>query len=203
MKLESSIQRKVDAAFVLAALILLWGPGIKLSWGERQLSTAAIPPPIEDISRPENPCEDPLPPLGNPALQAQEGGGLSLLVTVTGYSSSLSETDDSPGITATSAEAGPGVIALSQDLLAEFTPGAPFRFHDRVEIAGLGVFQVEDTMNPRWAMRADVWFPSRDDALAWGRRTRKLLLLSDTPRHLLLLPTTEEVAATFGRAHFL
>src|SRR5262249_51130961 len=99
-------------------------------------------------------------------------------------------------------EAREGVIALSQDLLREFTPGAPFGFHDRIEIPGLGVFEIEDTMHPRWAHRADVWFPSRDEAMSWGVRNRRIFRVGEGPALALSLPARQEVAATFGSANF-
>src|SRR5215831_7200857 len=74
-------------------------------------------------------------------------------ITVTGYSSTPDETDASPFITAMNTSVHPGIIALSRDLLREYTPGAPFRFGDIVELEGVGVFTVEDTMNPRYAKR--------------------------------------------------
>jgi 3D (Asp-Asp-Asp) domain-containing protein len=123
-------------------------------------------------------------------------------VTITGYSSNIHETDDSPGLTAANTEARSGVIALSQDLLSEFTPGAPFSFHDRVEIPGLGQFRVEDTMHPRWTRRADVWFGSRAEALDWGRRSRRLYRLPESMAASLPIPGRTEVAATFGKANF-
>jgi hypothetical protein len=61
-------------------------------------------------------------------------------VTVTGYSSTSDQTDTTPFITASNTRVRTGVIALSRDLLREFTPGAPFGYGDRVEIEGVGVF---------------------------------------------------------------
>jgi len=99
-------------------------------------------------------------------------------ITVTGYSSTADQTDDSPLITAMNTTVHPGMLALSRDLLREFTPGAPFRFGDIVELEGLGVFTVEDTMNPRYAKRADIWFQSRQAAARWGNRTLHLSQLT-------------------------
>jgi len=93
-----------------------------------------------------------------------------LRVLATAYSSAVEETDDSPGLTATNAATRQGIIALSRDLLREFTPGAPFGFGDHVEIPGVGRFVVEDTMSPRYAHRVDIWCPTRDEAMAWGTR---------------------------------
>ena len=114
--------------------------------------------------------------------EADEAAMVFHSVSVTGYSSRLEETDSSPFLTAINTMTAPGVVALSRDLLRTFTPGAPFDFGDRVLITGVGVYQVEDTMNPRWTRRVDVWFPSTEEALAWGRRDTYLAVVdSKTP----------------------
>jgi 3D (Asp-Asp-Asp) domain-containing protein len=100
-----------------------------------------------------------------------------LPITVTGYSSTPDQTDDTPFITAANTPVRPGVLALSRDLLREFTPGAPFRFGDRVELEGIGVFVVEDTMHPRFTRRADIWFTNREAARQWGRQNLRLAQL--------------------------
>jgi 3D (Asp-Asp-Asp) domain-containing protein len=92
-------------------------------------------------------------------------------ILVTAYSSTNSETDPSPEVTATNTRAKPGTIALSRDLLRSFTPGAPFDFGEKVLIPGVGIFEVRDTMNERWQEKADIWFASVRQAKSWGRRT--------------------------------
>ncbi|MBD3161896.1 MAG: hypothetical protein GF346_06405 [Candidatus Eisenbacteria bacterium] len=91
-------------------------------------------------------------------------------VTVTGYTSVPEQTDDTPFLTATLSPTRPGTLALSRDLLRTFTRGAPFDFGDRVLIPGMGIYVVEDTMHPRWAHRADIWFRDNETARRWGRR---------------------------------
>lgn len=59
-------------------------------------------------------------------------------------------------------------MALSRDLLARYTPGAPFRFGDIVRIEGIGDFVVEDTMNRRYERRADIWFEHVHEAREFG-----------------------------------
>lgn len=92
-------------------------------------------------------------------------------VDVTGYSSRVEETDADPFITAMCTITSPGVIAMSRDLLRTFTPDAPFDFGDKILIPGVGIYSVEDTMHSRWTRRCDIWFPSTEEAYAWGRRT--------------------------------
>jgi 3D (Asp-Asp-Asp) domain-containing protein len=91
-------------------------------------------------------------------------------IDVTAYTSSRSETDSSPNLTASNTTPKPGTIALSRDLLRTFTPGAPFDFGDKVLIPGVGVFEAHDTMHPRWKEKADIWFTTEKKARAWGHR---------------------------------
>jgi len=91
-------------------------------------------------------------------------------VLATGYSSSIAETDSTPFVTAANTASRPGVLAVSQNLLREYTPGAPFSFGDRVKIYGVGEFIVEDCMNSRWTNRVDIWFPTREGAIRFGLR---------------------------------
>ena len=71
-----------------------------------------------------------------------------LMVKVTGYTSGKGSADEAAPLTAVSRHPRPGTIALSRDLLRNFTPGAPFSFGDRVVVPGMGIYVVEDTMHP-------------------------------------------------------
>lgn len=93
------------------------------------------------------------------------------LIQVSAYTSCGTETDDSPHVTASGRKTVAGTIALSRDLLREFTPGAPFAYGDKVLIPGVGVFEAHDTMHSKWKQKADIWFPTKEQARAWGRRT--------------------------------
>ena len=97
-------------------------------------------------------------------------------VTVTGYSSTADQTDATPFITAANTRVRTGIVALSRDLLREYTPGAPFQFGDRVLIRGIGEFRVEDTMNRRYRKRVDIWFATRGEARNWGRQHHHTLV---------------------------
>lgn len=200
MNLELPISRKTDFIVALAAVLLLWGPGLSIPWGRKPELTrpaqASYTTPL-----PVSPCEPDAFPEPEKA-DASRSGLATVRVTITGYSSSAGETDSSPGLTAANTRVRHGVMALSQDLLREFTPGAPFGFHDRVEIPGLGQFMVEDTMHPRWTRRADLWFPSRSMALQWGRRTRQIYRLPGDLASELPMPGPQEMAASFGKANF-
>lgn len=118
----------------------------------------------------------PLPPSSLPPAYGHEiienDRLFAVPVTVTAYTSRVCETDSTPHVTASNTWVRPGLIALSRDLLDDYTPGAPFRFGDLVEIEGLGVFRVEDTMAPRAERRADIWFGDLAAAKTFGVKTR-------------------------------
>lgn len=64
-------------------------------------------------------------------------------------------------------EPGMRVIAVSRDLIRKYDLG----HRTRVEIEGLpGTYIVRDKMNSRWHNKIDILVPSREQALAWGKR---------------------------------
>lgn len=85
-----------------------------------------------------------------------------------------------PGITASGTQTRVGIIALSQDLLRRYTPGAPYRYGDSITLSGVGDFVIEDTMDTLWTNRADIWMPTRAEALEWG--IRKVTVSKPPPR---------------------
>jgi|GEM_PF-1886564 len=95
---------------------------------------------------------------------------VAVSVVATGYSSSVIETDNTPYITASNTHTRNGILAMSRDMLRRYNPQAPFSFGDIVHVSGIGNFIVEDSMNPRWRRRVDVWFPNRSAAFRFGRR---------------------------------
>ncbi len=81
---------------------------------------------------------------------------------VTAYSSSVDETDSTPNITASGHSVKDGIVA------ANFLP-----FGTRVripEVFGDKVFVVEDRMAQKHNGKVDIWFPSKNQALAFGRK---------------------------------
>jgi 3D (Asp-Asp-Asp) domain-containing protein len=138
-----------------------------------------IPPPAEaGVSVPhvapgENPPAAPLPtaqedPSAPPTAVIVDKVPVGdthtfISVTVTGYSIDSATT-------ASSRPVRPGTVALSRDLLRNFTPGAPYAFGDRILIPGMGMYIVEDAMNPRWTRKADIWFGDDETARRWGVR---------------------------------
>ncbi len=191
--------RKTDGLIVLAVLVALWGPGLVLPTGTTPLPLNIGPRESQAEFQDSSPC----------AAPDQESDSersfprlATVVVTITGYGSVEAQTDDTPHITAANTRTREGVIALSQDLLREFTPGAPFAFHDVVEIPGVGRFSVEDTMHPRWTHRADIWFPTREEAISWGRQSRRIYRLPRKLGVMLPLPPADDMAAGIGKSNF-
>lgn len=93
---------------------------------------------------------------------------LKFKINITSYNPEVGQTDGSPCIGAHSTDicelyrTGVRPIAVSRDLLA-----AGIRYGDKVKLwhptcAGAnGIFQVEDTMNARLSMMADIFSPER------------------------------------------
>ncbi|MEK7211385.1 MAG: hypothetical protein AAB731_02020 [Patescibacteria group bacterium] len=87
-------------------------------------------------------------------------------VTVTAYSSTPDQTDDTPFITANGSRVRDGIIA------ANF-----LRFGTKVkfpEYFGNKDFEVQDRMHPRFPNRMDIWFPTREAALDFGIKKLKV-----------------------------
>ena len=89
---------------------------------------------------------------------------ISYRVTVTTYNPTRAQTDSTPNITADGTRINPRkatqyrYVALSRDLLSRW--GGPFEYGDYIVIEGTngkdGIYQVRDTMNPRWTNRVDI-----------------------------------------------
>ena len=85
-------------------------------------------------------------------------------VTVTTYNPTRQQCDSTPNITADGTRINPKratqyrYVALSRDLISRW--GGPFDYGDYIVIEGTGkwdgVYQVRDTMNPKWIKRVDI-----------------------------------------------
>ena len=103
--------------------------------------------------------------LRNRVSQLENGTNIiSYKVTVTTYNPTIHQCDDTPHITAdgthfkTWRASSYRYVALSRDLLSRW--GGPFNYGDYIVIEGAGdrdgVYQVRDTMNPKWTNRVDI-----------------------------------------------
>lgn len=89
-----------------------------------------------------------------------------IYVTVTAYSSTPDQTDDSPFVTADGTWVHDGTLA------ANFLPfGTKVRLPD---YSGDKVYTVEDRMNERYTYRADVWMTTREAAKQFGVKKLKM-----------------------------
>ena len=94
----------------------------------------------------------------------QEANKIAFDVTVTTYNPTRQQCDSTPNITADGTKINPNratqyrYVALSRDLLSRW--GVPFDYGDYIVIEGTGkwdgVYQVRDTMNPKWVKRVDI-----------------------------------------------
>lgn len=90
-------------------------------------------------------------------------------IKVTGYSSRIEETDETPFITASGTTVRPGVIA------ANWLPfGTKVRIPD---VFGNRVFVVEDRMHRRNSDKMDIWFPTTEEALRFGVQSTRVEIL--------------------------
>lgn len=90
-------------------------------------------------------------------------------VTLTGYSSTPDQTDDTPFIAASGKYVYDGMIA------ANFLP-----FGTRVkipELFGDKIFTVDDRMHKRFNDRVDIWFPDRTSAIRFGIKNAEIVIL--------------------------
>lgn len=92
------------------------------------------------------------------------------VVSISAYSSTPDQTDSTPFITAANTYVRDGIVA------ANFLP-----FGTAIKIPavfGNKIFIVEDRMAKRFSQHVDIWFPDRQSALNFGRRTLTIEVLS-------------------------
>jgi len=94
------------------------------------------------------------------------------LCTVTAYSPTKSQCDDTPWVTASGTRPKVGTVAVSRDL---FYSG--WVFGSKIYIEGLGIYRINDLMHPRWENRIDVFLESERLARRFGRRKARAVLL--------------------------
>lgn len=89
-----------------------------------------------------------------------------MYVTVTAYSSTPDQTDDTPFIAATGKRVHDGMVAAN---FLRF--GTRVRFPDNF---GDKNFFVEDRMHERFSDRMDIWMETREEAIQFGKRRIKV-----------------------------
>jgi 3D (Asp-Asp-Asp) domain-containing protein/septal ring factor EnvC (AmiA/AmiB activator) len=113
-------------------------------------------------ARPAPPATRPPPAAPPPAaapVQPTSGSGTRLTVVATAYSTH--------GGTASGLPTGPGVVAVYPTVIPLGT---------RMDIAGYGPGIAADTGTAIKGLRIDLWFPTLNQALSWGKRTVTITL---------------------------
>ena len=87
--------------------------------------------------------------------------GNALDILVTGYSSTPDQCWGNPFITASGARVHEGTMACPPEYV----------FGTKVEVEGMGTYVCEDRGGKIKGNHFDMWFTSRGEALAWGKRT--------------------------------
>lgn len=87
---------------------------------------------------------------------------------VTGYSSTIDQTDDTPFITASGKEVKDGILACPRK----------YPFESKFEIDGKE-YICEDRLHIRYDDRFDIWFSTREQAKAFGTSIKNIKLLNN------------------------
>ncbi len=98
-------------------------------------------------------------------------------VTITAYTSTVWQCDETPYLTASMHGVRNGVLAVSRDLIDEMG----LYFGKRVFIPGHGIFEVRDLMNRRWTKRVDIWHEDIEVARHFGRQSGTLMWFEEQP----------------------
>jgi 3D (Asp-Asp-Asp) domain-containing protein len=92
---------------------------------------------------------------------------IRIYTTITGYSSSYDETDDTPWLTAA------GTIARNGIAASNFLPlGTKIRIP---KLFGQKTFVIEDRLHSRFYDRIDIWFPTKWEAKHFGIHSNILI----------------------------
>ena len=105
----------------------------------------------------------------NPTFFAQSATPIKIKVEITAYSSTASQTDDTPFITASGKRVKDGIVA------ANF-----LKFGTKIkipELFGDKVFIVEDRMASRYFHRIDIWFADTRSAHRFGINEAEIVVL--------------------------
>jgi 3D (Asp-Asp-Asp) domain-containing protein len=88
------------------------------------------------------------------------------VVSITAYTNSVKETDNTPNITASGKKVKKGYIAVSRDLLSKW--GGREAFGSKVYILDMGIFEIQDVMNKKWKKKIDIFMYDVNKAKKFG-----------------------------------
>jgi len=109
--------------------------------------------------------ENALIPISEPAYLKKELLGHR---TITAYSSTIDQTDSTPFITADGTRVKKGIVATNE-----------LPFGQRLIIEGIeGIFVVADRTNKKYNFRMDIWMPTREEAMQFGKQIKKITLIN-------------------------
>ena len=91
---------------------------------------------------------------------------INIEVTVTAYTPTVGETDDTPYITASNTRVRNGIVAISRDIEKKYN----LKFGDKIHLEGIGTFEYQDRMHSRWKKRVDIFMYSNKKARQFGKR---------------------------------
>ena len=94
-------------------------------------------------------------PVLEPPLELEEVGWR----IVTGYSSEVQQTDNTPHITAAQTPVRKGILACPR----YYPFSTKFLINDQIYVC-------EDRCNIRYRHRFDIWFPTTEEAKQWGKQ---------------------------------
>jgi 3D (Asp-Asp-Asp) domain-containing protein len=88
---------------------------------------------------------------------------------ITAYSSTVEETDSDPFTTAAGTQVRDGIVAMNT---------LPFGSKIMIpDLFGSKVFTVEDRMAPKNHHKVDIWFPSKQEAIQFGVKKARVLVI--------------------------
>lgn len=90
------------------------------------------------------------------------------IAEVSAYTASVEECDSSPNITASGKKVNNGFVAMNG-----------VQFGTKIEIEGIGIYEVQDRMNRRYKDNIDIYMESKGEALAFGRKELRYRILDN------------------------
>lgn len=156
---DDTLLKKLPGLLALCEFALI--PALIISPAPLKAPNADTPsPPQETVLPPASVGIVEIAAIADIPLQVPSPVKQVMQVTVTAYSSTEDQTDQTPFHTANGREVQDGIVA------ANFLPlGTQLRIP---EMFGDKIFTVEDRMHERFDRHLDIWMPSRSDAQTFG-----------------------------------
>lgn len=159
--------RNILIILIIAGIFFSASPywTFRASRAEANLAQFSVPESLGEIAMIEENSLLPLSEHLNPEPQPVR----RIRVVITGYSSTIDQTDSDPFITAAGTLVREGIVATN---ILPF--GTKIKFP---EFFGDRIFVVEDRMSWEKGYQIDIWFPNREDALEFGAKITYIEIL--------------------------